>query len=75
MTNSIKYSLYATIEIVARHSEGPPRYIARRFDGGTKNAGFNAKVQRIAGIYPHLDRLLSYLQWYRPTSAKQKALL
>jgi len=32
------------------------------------NAGFNANVQRIAGIYPQLDRLLSYLlarrQWY-----------
>jgi len=36
--------------------------------GATENAGFNAKVQRIAGIYPRLDRLLSYLlarrQWY-----------
>jgi len=29
--------------------------------GATENAGFNAKVQRIAGIYPRLDRLLSYL--------------
>jgi len=36
--------------------------------GATENAGFNAKVQRIAEIYPRLDRLLSYLiarrQWY-----------
>jgi len=36
--------------------------------GATENAGFNANVQRIAGIYPWLDRLLSYLlakrQWY-----------
>jgi len=34
----------------------------------TENARFNAKVQRIVGIYPWLDRLLSYLlakrQWY-----------
>jgi len=29
--------------------------------GVTENVGFNAKVQRIAGIYPWLDRLLSYL--------------
>ena len=27
--------------------------------GATENAGFNAKVQRIAGIYPRLDMLLS----------------
>ena len=29
--------------------------------GVTENVGFNAKVQRIAGIYPWLDRLLSHL--------------
>ena len=29
--------------------------------GVTENVGFNAKVQRIAGICPWLDRLLSYL--------------
>jgi len=28
--------------------------------GATENAGFNAKVQRIAGIYPWLDMLLSW---------------
>ena len=29
--------------------------------GVTENVGFNAKVQRITGICPWLDRLLSYL--------------
>jgi len=37
-----------------RHSEEIQR-------GVTKNVGLNAKVQWIAGIYPRLDSLVSYL--------------
>jgi len=37
-----------------RHSEEIQR-------GVTKNVGLNAKVQWIAGIYPWLDSLVSYL--------------
>jgi len=47
--------------------------------GVTDNVGFNDKVQRIVGIYPWLDRLVSYLfakrQWYICRNANQTSFI
>jgi len=42
----------AGVVSVSRHRGLLVPAIARRFDGANENAGFNAIVQRIAGIYP-----------------------
>jgi len=51
------------ILIEVRHSKGPRK--RRDLIGGNENAGFQAKVQRIVGIYPY--------GWigYCPTSLKK----